>query len=243
MANDTCMNCGKTLKANTKFCTVCGTPIKTLPRRTPFPSPGRPRHWLPWILVGSGLLLMVITIVLVTQWDKGFNFFSSRSGAGLPGTAAPPDPAAPESKPATKYIEPSPTKPPIDIEGSDRFNEEGLKAAQAGKLTEGAELFTKAIKANPNNAKAWNNLGLVMRKSDKIDEAVKAYRQAIQAQPSFALAYKNLGIALEQSGDKAGAAEAYKKYCQLDPSAPDIATVQKRADQLMQPMTGKGSKQ
>ncbi|MBA4395030.1 MAG: hypothetical protein C0407_15875 [Desulfobacca sp.] len=237
MATDTCMNCGKTLKTNAKFCTVCGSPVKTQDRETPLLSAEKPRRWLPWILVGSGLLLMVFTIFLVTLWDKRSDLSTPRTGADVLGSAAPSGQTPPESKPVTKYVEPSPTKPPIDLEASDRFNEEGLKAAQEGKLTEGAELFTKAIQTNPNNAKAWNNLGLVMRKSGKIDEAVKAYRQSIQAQADFALAYKNLGIALEQTGDKAGAAQAYKKYCQLDPSAPDMATVQKRADQLKKERT------
>jgi hypothetical protein len=233
MATNTCVKCGTALKANAKFCTVCGTPIKIQERKTPLPSAEKPRSWLSWILVGSGLFLMIFTIILVTKWDKPAGPPLPGSGAALPGSATPSGPGAPASKPVTTFIEPSPTKPPIDAEASDRLNEEGLKIAQAGKFSEGAELFTKAVKANPNNAKAWNNLGLAMRKADKIDEAVKAYHQAIQAQPDFALAYKNLGIALEQTGDKTGAAQAYKKYGQLDPSAPDSTTVQKRADQLM----------
>jgi Flp pilus assembly protein TadD len=173
-----------------------------------------------------------VIIVLVTIRDKRPDAGKTTAVSEQKGSMFSASQTLPEPKPTTKIIEPAPTKPPVDLEGSEGFNEEGLKKAQEGKFAEGAELFTKAIKANPNNAKAWNNLGLAMRKLGKIDEAVKAYRQAIQAQPDFALAYKNLGIALEQAGDKNGAAQAYNKYCQLDPSAPDRATVQQRAEQL-----------
>jgi len=234
MVTDTCLKCGKTLKATAKFCTGCGTPIETQEREHPLPAAGRPRRpWLPWMLVGSGLLLMVLTIVLVTKGGKLVDLFNLRSGADRQDSASPSGQANPESPPAIKVIEPSPTVSLFDLEASDLFNTEGLKAAQEGKYIEGVELFTRSTQANPNNAKAWNNLGLARRKTGKIDEAVKAYRQAIQAQPDFALAYKNLGIALEQTGDKTGAVQAYKKYCQLDPSAPDSTSVQERADQLM----------
>ncbi|OHE25302.1 MAG: hypothetical protein A3J94_03635 [Syntrophus sp. RIFOXYC2_FULL_54_9] len=97
---------------------------------------------------------------------------------------------------------------------------------------EGAELFTKAVQANPGNAKAWNNFGLAMRTTGKVDEAIEAYRHAIKAQPAFALAYKNLGIALEQAGMNAEAVQAYLKYAELYPAAADVSAVKERAREL-----------
>ena len=228
-----CLNCGAPLLPQAKFCPACGKPIATTPEAiSPSQQAGSSRRWVPWILVGSGLFIIVFLVILVFNWGMRSDLptQSSKTVASQPpsSTGQP----SPGGKPNTEIIEPSPTKPFIDADASDRFNEEGLKQAQAGRFAEGVELFNKAIKADPSNAKAWNNLGLSYRKLNKIDVAVNAYRRAIQAQPDFALAYKNLGIVLEQSGDKAGAAQAYQKYCQLNPSAPDISAVRERAEQL-----------
>ena len=100
-------------------------------------------------------------------------------------------------------------------------------------MEEAAQLFEKAIQANPGNAKALNNLGLARRKLGHIPEAIKAYRRAIEIDPAFALAYKNLGIALEQSGDSQGAVKAYQKYAGLNPSASDLKAVKESISRLM----------
>jgi Flp pilus assembly protein TadD len=118
-------------------------------------------------------------------------------------------------------------------EGAVQLNKEGLQAYQAGKLEEAKDLFLKAVKADPSNAKFWTNLGLALRQLDRPREAAVAYRRANQAQPDYALAYKNLGVALEKLGDNNGAAEAYRKYCELAPEAPDAASVKAWAENLI----------
>ena len=132
---------------------------------------------------------------------------------------------------AEKAPEPAPKAP--DSAASARHNDEGMKLAQAGQFQKAAQSFSQAVKADPDNVSALNNLGLAQRKLGKIDEAIKAYQQALQIQPDFALTYKNLGVALEQKGRKKEAGQAYLKYCQLAPEADDAASVKKRADTLL----------
>jgi Flp pilus assembly protein TadD len=175
---------------------------------------------------------MILAVILVMGWEKKTDLGQRLPGFESSQTASEGGKSQPGSQPEVKYMEPAPSKSPVDPGASDRFNEEGLKQAQAGKLAEGAELFSKAVKANPNNAVAWNNLGLALRKMGNTQEAVKAYRRAIKAQTGFALAYKNLGIALEQAADKAGAVQAYQKYLELDPAASDVNVVKERVEKL-----------
>jgi tetratricopeptide (TPR) repeat protein len=54
--------------------------------------------------------------------------------------------------------------------------------------------FTRAIKANPDNAVAHNWLGTLHRESGDIALAEQDYRRAIAARPDYAPAYLNLAI-------------------------------------------------
>ncbi|MDP3181923.1 MAG: tetratricopeptide repeat protein [Desulfobaccales bacterium] len=159
-------------------------------------------------------------------------------GALAPGLMNSPAAARPDAVSAQPTAAPQAdqaAKPMVatDKEGAVQLNKEGLKAYQAGNMEEAKDLFLKAVKADPGNAKFWTNLGLALRQLDRTREAVAAYSRANQAQPDYALPYKNLGVALEKLGDKDGAVEAYLKYFELAPEAPDAAAVKAWAENLI----------
>jgi len=229
---DSCAQCGAPRRPGAKFCPVCGRSAGSSETAAVLSEARTHRRWIPWVFVSTGLVMTLFTVLVVIQWDKR----GAQSNNRLPGVDIPkPIPSVqPELgwQPDTKTRVPAPTAPEVDVKASDRFNEAGLRKIQTGKIMEGAELFTKAVQANPGNAKAWNNFGLAMRTTGKVDEAIEAYRHAIKAQPAFALAYKNLGIALEQAGMNAEAVQAYLKYAELYPAAADVSAVKERAREL-----------
>lgn len=216
---------------------------------------GAPSHrWLNWILVIGGVFVLVITVwvalisreenpsptpplsrqlsppILYQQVEPTPSPASQeKSSVPLPGrqpdSSQKPTPQRPLSNKSSG--------PTGDHQSSERSNQEGVTAAQAGKMEEAVHFFEKAIQANPRNVKALNNLGLAKRKLGLINEAIKAYKRAIEVDPAFPLAYKNLGIALEQNGDKQGAVKAYQKYAGLNPSAPDLKAVKESISRLM----------
>lgn len=227
-----CVRCGAPRRPCAKFCPVCGQSAMTPEAADVLPETQTHRRWLPWLLVGAGLIMMLFTVLVVIRWDnQSVQSNNRQTGVDVTKTNLSGQPAL-GRQPDTKAHVPEPTARAIDVKASDRFNNEGLRKVRAGRIAEGAQLFIKAAQANPGNAKAWNNLGLAMRTTGKLDEAIKAYRQAIKAQPAFALAYKNLGIALEKAGRKAEAAQAYLKYAELNPAAADVSAVKERAREL-----------
>lgn len=222
------------------------------------PRASRPRRWLPWILVIGGVLVLIITVwVVLIPWREKPSPAPPLSTPLSPPiihqvepTPSPPpqekssvplgwQPDSSQSQTPQQALSNKSAGPIEDnLRFSERSNQEGVNAAQAGKMEEAAHLFEKAIQANPRNAKALNNLGLARRKLGQINEAIKAYKRAIEVDPSFALAYKNLGIALEQNGDKQGAVKAYQKYAGLNPSAPDLKAVKESISKLTTSGTG-----
>lgn len=126
----------------------------------------------------------------------------------------------------------------VVITDAAQFNQQGMEKVKEGKIKEAASLFEKAVKADPDNFHAWNNLGLALRKTGKKKDAIKAYRHAIEVKPDFALAYKNLGILLEEMNNSQEASRAYLKYYELNPTAPDAQTVKETADKLMSTQPG-----
>lgn len=71
--------------------------------------------------------------------------------------------------------------------------------------------FTKATKADPKNAKAWNNKGFVLNDLNRKDLALKAYQKAIKANPKYARAIENMGRLLCEMEKSEEAIIAYLK--------------------------------
>ena len=61
--------------------------------------------------------------------------------------------------------------------------------------------FTKAIKQNPDDAKAYCNRGVAYGKKGEFDYAIEDYIKAIELKPDYADAYYNRGIAWLHLGE------------------------------------------
>ncbi len=76
--------------------------------------------------------------------------------------------------------------------------------------------FQQAIRANPRNCTAYNELGVLSRQSGDFAGAEVQYRTCLEMIPSFKDAYLNLGILYElYLGKLPEALEAYRRYQSL----------------------------
>ena len=76
----------------------------------------------------------------------------------------------------------------------------------------------------PDDAKTHNNLGTALRKEGRLDEAIAEYQEALKIDPDYAPAHYNLGNALLQEGKVNNAIVEYEAALKLKP---DSAMVQK----------------
>lgn len=79
---DSCPHCGAPRRPGAKFCPACGRSVTASERADILPDARTHRRWLPWVLVSTGLILMLFTVLVVIQWDKRSaqsNNFSDRS--------------------------------------------------------------------------------------------------------------------------------------------------------------------
>ena len=99
-----------------------------------------------------------------------------------------------------RYIEPS------DIDRASELNAQlGLGYMQKGQYRRALAKLDKAIKYNPDNAKAYHYKAELHRRMGQYDKAEKYYQQALDLDPSDANALNNYGVFLCDQGqfDKA----------------------------------------
>ncbi len=70
----------------------------------------------------------------------------------------------------------------------------GNHLARSGRREEAAAAFRQAIRAEPRNYEAWNNLGCVLGELGRLDEAVAAFEEALRLKPDHRGARKNLTL-------------------------------------------------
>lgn len=91
------------------------------------------------------------------------------------------------------------------------------------RFVEAETVARRAIKLDPANALAYDQLGVALELRGQIGmETQNAYRKAIQLDPEFALAYAHLGRLLRRKGNKDESAKAYQDSIRL---AADIPTM------------------
>src|SRR3989442_3929831 len=75
---------------------------------------------------------------------------------------------------------------------------EGALFIQEGRLSEAADRFRKAMKTDPNNADAPNDLGVVLRRQKNFEEAVLPFHSALRLQTEEERLYHKFALALQQ---------------------------------------------
>ena len=82
----------------------------------------------------------------------------------------------------------------------------GISAYSNANYTKAIEYYNNAIKIDPKNGVAYNNLGNVYyRGLSKPNIALNYYEKAIQVEPSYNYGWLNLALCQQNSGDRAGA--------------------------------------
>lgn len=84
---------------------------------------------------------------------------------------------------------------------ADAKRTEAVKLIKAEQYAKAGELLKDAVKANPDDANAWNWLGYSYRKQQKYDEAQKNYREALRLDPNHKGAHEYLGELYVEIGD------------------------------------------
>ena len=93
----------------------------------------------------------------------------------------------------------------------------GAVLNQLDRIPESLVAKEKAVKLDPNDAEAHNNLGNTLQKMARLDEAQTSCRQAIALKPDYAEAHNNLGITLQELGRLDEAETSYRQAIALKP--------------------------
>lgn len=103
------------------------------------------------------------------------------------------------------------------------FPNSGVAAVNLGNTVaaeapaEALELFSRAVRADPNDAKAHNGLGRVLMALEQPEAALSAFQTAAQLAPAEAGYHRNLGYVLAGFGRLQEAADQYSAALALDP--------------------------
>jgi superkiller protein 3 len=83
---------------------------------------------------------------------------------------------------------------------------------------QGIAILTKAIKADPRQLSAYNELGIAYKRKGQFANAIRVYRDGISKGENTAMIYFNLGVAEYRNGNSSAAKTAFEKSVTLDPN-------------------------
>lgn len=101
------------------------------------------------------------------------------------------------------------------------YYEEGIEKAEAGKLDEAIELFSKSIKLQPEDYYSWFNRGIAKNMQGLNEEALLDFEQTVKLAPDYKKGYLNRGTAKKRLTDYEGAKSDYSYAIKLDPNYAD----------------------
>lgn len=91
------------------------------------------------------------------------------------------------------------------------------QAAEAGRLSEAAQAYERAIAASPDSAFLYRDLADLEAKQGQTDNALEHYRKAAQLDASDVDARVRLGEILDARGDLEGAVASYSEAVGIEP--------------------------
>ena len=96
-------------------------------------------------------------------------------------------------------------------------NNLGILLTEQGKLKEGIDHYSAALRIKPDHAKAHYNLGNALASQGRLEEAIDHYSEALRIKPDYASAHNNLAVALEKQGKLQEAIDHFYQVLQLTP--------------------------
>ncbi|MFP2925320.1 polysaccharide deacetylase family protein, partial [Pyxidicoccus sp. 3LG] len=125
---------------------------------------------------------------------------------------------------------PVPTATPA--EEARRRADRGMALYREKRYEEALAEFQAAVRLDPTDAQAANNVGFVHYRRGEYAEAVKWLEKTLTLDPQRAVAYLNLGDAHDKLGRRADAAKAYGRYLALLPNGPAADSVKEKLTRL-----------
>jgi len=92
---------------------------------------------------------------------------------------------------------------------------------QTGRISDGVTANQKAVRIDPKDAEAYNNLAVGLQEINNFKDAETSYRKAIFLNPDYAEAHSNLGNILEKIGQLEEAEVMHRKAIILNPDYAD----------------------
>ena len=83
---------------------------------------------------------------------------------------------------------------------SREINNKGLSLLSLGQEEEAVSCFLEALRMNPDDEEAHNNLGDVYKAQGKLDEAIREYQEALRIDPDRDTAHRHLAEAYQAQG-------------------------------------------
>lgn len=89
-------------------------------------------------------------------------------------------------------------------------------------LAEAERLAQAAVRIDPQDAAAHNNLGLAWHKMGRTDAALREHRETVRLNPKMAAGWVNIAIELAALGQTEEAAQAYETSLRIFPNQPKV---------------------
>jgi len=112
------------------------------------------------------------------------------------------------------------------------IHDRGMGLFRERRYQEAAQAFESALKSNPNNVLAANNLGFTYVKLDRLPEAITWYQKTLLLDPQRAVAHANLGDVYAKVGRTPEAKAEYTRFLDLKPDHKLAPTVRERLAKL-----------
>lgn len=106
-----------------------------------------------------------------------------------------------------------------NIENALHYLQRGVEHHKSGNYEEALTAYSKAVKLNPNDERAYIGLGFVSSTLEKHNEALKAYKQALALNPDSEWAHAGIGIVYGKLGKYKQAVDSYLDSIRINPES------------------------
>lgn len=108
--------------------------------------------------------------------------------------------------------------PALSAESGDALLKKARELAAEGRTAEAIAAARQAVKAEPGNAAAQEQLGFLLLGAGQADEAIAAFDAALKENPTQRTAKTGKGLALFKKGDAAAAEGLLKEALTMNPN-------------------------
>ena len=100
-----------------------------------------------------------------------------------------------------------------------RLYDLAYELTEKGQIDAAIAEWRRALKLDPDDARARNNLGGILLEQGRLDESAAEFRRALKVKPDLVEARNNLGLVLLQFGQVAEAGRQFRESLAVDPTS------------------------